>query len=140
MKVAVILPVYNGQKTLSGTLESLLSQTYDNFELLVCIDGSTDNTLQIIKEFENKFKKVAILINEKNLGLGPTMNRLVAQTQSDYIAIAEQDDFYYPERLALQVAILDKNNAVGLVSGIADFWDGEKIVSQFPGIFANGQQ
>ena len=140
MKVAVILPVYNGQKTLSGTLESLLSQTYDNFELLVCIDGSTDNSLQIIKEFENKFKKVAILINEKNLGLGPTMNRLVAQTQSDYIAIAEQDDFYYPERLALQVAILDKNNAVGLVSGIADFWDGEKIVSQFPGILANGQQ
>ncbi len=138
-KVSVILPVYNGEKTLVQTLESLIQQTFQDFELIVCIDGSKDNSLQIINDLKDKFKKVTILNNEKNLGLGPTMNRLVANCSGEYIAVAEQDDFYYPDRLQLQVAVLDSNPAIGLVSGIADFWDGEKITFRFPCILVNGE-
>ncbi|WP_394758872.1 glycosyltransferase family 2 protein [Flavobacterium sp.] len=139
-KVSVILPIYNGEKTLARTLESLFTQTYQDFELVVCIDGGRDSSLQIVNECIPKFKKVIILINEKNLGLGPTMNRLVSNCNGEYIAVAEQDDFYYPERLKLQVGLLDDKPEIGLVSGIADFWDGKKITFRFPGILVNNKQ
>ncbi|WP_300565225.1 glycosyltransferase [Flavobacterium sp.] len=139
-KVSVILPIYNGEKTLAATLESLLQQTYQDFELIACIDGSNDGSLQIVNDFKDKFKKTTILINEKNLGLGPTMNRLTVNTEGDYIAVAEQDDIYYPNRLKKQVEVLDSNPDIGLVSGIADFWDGKQVGFRFPGILVNGKQ
>lgn len=139
-KVSVILPIYNGEKTLARTLDSLVNQTFQDFELIACIDGSKDNCNNILKEYESKFKKITVLINEVNLGLGPTMNRLVAHSNGEYIAVAEQDDVYYPDRLKKQVEVLDSNLDIGLVSGIADFWDGDKIAFRFPGILVNGKQ
>lgn len=139
-RVSIILPVFNGEKTLARTLLSLVNQTYQDFELVVCIDGSNDGSLYIINNFKHKFKKTTILNNERNLGLGPTMNRLIANANGEYIAVAEQDDFYYDYRLKLQVDLLDANPNIGLVSGIADFWDGNKITFQFPGILVNGNQ
>lgn len=139
-KVSIILPIYNGEKTLAKTLESLLHQTFQDFELVVCIDGSKDGSLQIIDSFKDKFKKTTILINDENLGLGPTMNKLLYHTHGEYIAVAEQDDIYYENRLKKQVEVLDSNPDIGLVSGIADFWDGAKIGFKFPGILVNGGQ
>jgi glycosyltransferase involved in cell wall biosynthesis len=140
MKLSVILPVYNGEKTLAQTLESLYNQSYKDFELIACVDGSTDNSLTILKAYQNKFNSFVILINEKNLGLGLTMNRLVSNCQGDYIAVAEQDDYYYPDRFSLQINILNENKNIGMVSGIADFWNGENINFRFPGILVNGGQ
>ena len=140
MKVSVILPIYNGEKTLKTTLESLVEQTFQDFELVACIDGTNDGSEEILKSYQDSFIKMLILKNERNLGLGPTMNRLVANTQGEYIAVAEQDDYYYPNRLQLQVDILDSKKDIGLVSGIAEFWDGEKVSSKFPGILVAGNQ
>lgn len=139
-KLSLILPIYNGEKTLAKTLDSLLNQTYKSFELIACIDGSTDRSLEILQSYSNRFNSLRIIINVKNLGLGPTMNRLVYNSNSEYIAVAEQDDWYYPERLQKQLEILDTMPNVGLVSGIADFWDGSKITFRFPGILVNGNQ
>src|SRR5690554_1498996 len=140
MRVSVILPIYNGEKTLKETLESLVSQTYQDFELVACIDGTHDRSRDILESFRDRFSKLTLLQNESNLGLGPTMNRLVAHTSGEYIAVAEQDDYYYPDRLQLQVALLDSKDEVGLVSGIAEFWNGEKVTSKFPGILVHGHQ
>ena len=140
MKVSVILPIYNGEKTLEETLESLLEQSYHNFELVACIDGTEDNSEAILESYREHFSKLIILKNEKNLGLGPTMNRLVANCEGEYIAVAEQDDYYYPNRLQLQVDLLNSQEDVGLVSGIAEFWDGNKVTSKFPGILVHGGQ
>ncbi|GAA4290559.1 glycosyltransferase family 2 protein [Aestuariibaculum suncheonense] len=140
MKVSVILPVYNGAGTLKETLDSLVNQTYQDFELLACIDGTKDASKDILEQYRNRFKVLRILENTTNRGLGPTMNRLVTETQGEYLAIAEQDDYYYPERLALQVAVLDKQPKVGMVSGIAEFWDGERVTMQFPGLLVHGGQ
>lgn len=140
MKVSVILPIYNGEKTLKATLESLANQTFKDIELVACIDGTSDNSEKILKTYQASFQNMLILKNEKNLGLGPTMNRLVANTQGEYIALAEQDDYYYPNRLQLQVDLLDSKSDVGLVSGIAEFWDGEKVSSKFPGMLVAGKQ
>src|SRR5690554_5507935 len=140
MKLSVILPIYNGEKTLVRTLDSLLAQSFQDFELIACIDGTKDNSQKILESYSNKFKSLQILTNHKNLGLGANMNRLVAHTNGEYIAVAEQDDVYYPERFALQIEVLDNNPDIGMVSGIADFWNGEKITMRFPGMLVNGQK
>lgn len=140
MKISILLPIYKGEKTIARTLESLLAQTYKDFELVICIDGSNDGSLEIVKSYSNKFPEIIILRNEKNLGLGPTMNKLVYHASGDLIAIAEQDDFYYDYRLHEQLAIFKKHPEVGMVSGIADFYDGEKINFKFPGILVEGRQ
>lgn len=140
IKVSVILPIYNGANTLAYALESIVNQSFKDFELIACIDGSEDDSEEILRSFKQKFKHLVILKNEKNLGLGPTMNKLVSEAKGEYIAVAEQDDFYYPERLEAQVKILDNDISIGLVSGIAEFWDGEKITGRFPGILVNQKQ
>lgn len=139
-KVSVILPVYNGEKTIQKTLDSLKNQTYKDFELVCCIDGSNDASIEIIESNRADFQSLSILKNDKNLGLGSTMNRLVSNTLGEYIAIAEQDDFYYKDRLKLQVDVLNNKHDVGLVSGIADFWNGDKITFRFPGLLVNNEQ
>ncbi|HEX9827185.1 MAG TPA: glycosyltransferase family 2 protein [Flavobacteriaceae bacterium] len=140
IQVSVILPIYNGAKTLSNTLDSLVAQTYSDFEVIACIDGSADDSEPILGQYALKFKKLTILKNSINRGLGPTMNRLLHHAKGDYMAIAEQDDYYYPERLQLQVELLDNDQSIGLVSGIAEFWDGERISTKFPGILVHGKQ
>lgn len=140
MKLSVILPIYNGEKTIARTLESLANQTFKDFELVVCIDGSYDKSIDIVKSYSTIFPKLVILQNKINLGLGPTMNKLVANSNGSLIAIAEQDDFYYDYRLKEQVSIFDKMPEIGMVSGIADFYNGEKISFRFPGILISGKQ
>ncbi|RCW36722.1 glycosyltransferase [Marinilabilia salmonicolor] len=139
--VSIILPVFNGEKTLRNTVESLLTQSFVDFELLICIDGSSDGSEKILNEFEDK--RLKIFKNEKNLGLARTLNRLMSEISSkcDYVAMAEQDDWYYPERLALQVGFLDKSPGVGMVSGLAEHWNGDDDkVTLFPGILKNNGQ
>lgn len=140
IQVSVILPIYNGAKTLSNTLDSLLAQTYSGFEVIACIDGTTDDSEHILNMYALKFKKLTILKNEVNRGLGPTMNRLVFHAQGNYIAVAEQDDYYYPDRLKLQVELLDNDQDIGLVSGIAEFCNGDLVHGKFPGILVHGNQ
>ncbi len=140
MKVSVILPVFNGEKTLEATLKSLAAQTFQDFELVACIDGTNDGSEDILNSYQDAYPKLTILKNEINLGLGPTMNRLVSNAKGEYIAIAEQDDYYYPNRLQLQVDLLDAKSDIGLVSGISEFWDGEKVTSNFPGLLVHGGQ
>jgi glycosyltransferase involved in cell wall biosynthesis len=139
VEVSVIIPIYNGEKTLERTLESLVGQSYQNFEVITCIDGTSDGSERIIKKFETKFKSLTILKNETNRGLGSTMNRLVFATKGEFIAVAEQDDYYYPNRLKNQVEVLRKHSDVGMVSGIAEFYTGTSI-TKFPGILVNGKQ
>ena len=140
ISVSIILPVYNGAQTLSITLESLLAQTFEDFELIACIDGGNDDSEAILSQYSKRFKKLTILKNDENKGLGPTLNRLVFHSKGDYIAIAEQDDYYYPERLEQQVKILNSDQTIGLVSGIAEFWNGNDVSTLFPGILVNGNQ
>lgn len=137
--VTIILPVYNGERTLRDTLDSLLAQTYSHFELLIGIDGSNDGSKAIAESFNDK--RIKILENEVNLGLGPNVNKLIsfADPQSEFIAMAEQDDVYVSKRLEWQIEVMEKHPKVGLVSGIAEFVsDANSIL--FPGLLVNGGQ
>lgn len=137
--VSILLPVYNGEKTLENTIKSLLLQTYKNFELLIALDGCTDRSEAIVASIVDE--RIRLFKFNTNRGLGPTLNRLMYHVAEDshFIALAEQDDYYYTERIEKQVKFLKDNAAYGLVSGIAEFWNG-KTCTKFPGLLVHGGQ
>ena len=117
--VSVIMPVYNAERYLSEAVESILSQTFADFELITIEDCSTDGSRAILKSFAEKDKRVLVLENESNLGVTPTLNRGLANAHGELIARMDADDISLPERLEKQVAFLEANPEVGLVSGDA---------------------
>ncbi len=139
--ISIILPIYNGEQTIKETVKSLLNQSFNNFELLACIDGTNDRSEEILYSFNDP--RIRVIKNVHNLGLAGTLNRLMhhVSSESKYIAMAEQDDWYYPERLKKQFIFLENNHEYGLVSGIAEHFSGDiDNIKLFPGILANGGQ
>jgi glycosyltransferase involved in cell wall biosynthesis len=138
--ISILLPVYNGEKTIVSTLKSLLNQSYTNFEILIGVDGSTDNSELEIKKIVDT--RIRLFVSKANRGLGPNLNFLLykASKGSKYIAMAEQDDIYVSDRLLWQMEFLDANSTCGMVSGIAEHFDGDKFTMSFPGLLLNGFQ
>ncbi|MBJ6367896.1 glycosyltransferase family 2 protein [Snuella sedimenti] len=136
--VSILLPVYNGECTLKATLESLLAQTHGHFELLIGIDGTQDDSKVIAEAFRDK--RIRIIEHPVNLGLANNLNALMGYIAPEaiYIAMAEQDDVYVPERLQWQLEVMRQHPKVGLVSGIAEFVS-DTQAKQFPGILVYGQ-
>lgn len=108
-RVSYILCVFNGEKTLRETLESLLSQKDVVLEIIAVNDGSTDGSLQILREYASKDNRIR-LINQPNLGLAIARNNGISLAQGDFIASASQDDVYLPEKTGDQVDFLEKHN------------------------------
>lgn len=106
-KISVILPVYNGEKYIKKAIESVLSQTLTDFQLIIVNDGSTDGTLDIINEFrDNRIT----LINQKNLGPGASRNRAFQKVTSEYVMFLDADDWYCKEALEIAYNQAKANN------------------------------
>jgi glycosyltransferase involved in cell wall biosynthesis len=110
--ITVVLPVHNGQRFIRWAIESLMSQTFGDFELLVVDDGSTDESAQIVRSFTDSRIR---LIGTKNLGLAAALNRGIAEARGKLVAIANDDDLNYPIRLERQLAFLRERPGVGMV-------------------------
>ncbi|MBD2362807.1 glycosyltransferase [Anabaena minutissima FACHB-250] len=111
-KVSVIIPAYNAMQYLPETVDSVLQQTFSDFEVLIIDDGSSDN----IKEWKSELTdERVILISQANQGLAGARNMGIACAQGDYIAFLDADDLWGPTKLEKQVQCLDRNPAVGLV-------------------------
>src|SRR5262245_55227910 len=106
-KVTVVIPVYNREKYVAAAIESILAQTFSNFELLVIDDGSTDGSREVIQSFRDLH--VHLVCNETNLGIPRTRNRGIQRAHGEYLAFLDSDDWAYPERLGKQVAFLDSH-------------------------------
>ncbi len=113
-KVTVLMPVYNGEKYLRDAVLSILNQTFKDFEFLIINDGSTDNSLAILKTFQDS--RVRVVNNDMNLQLPATLNKGLELARGTYIARMDCDDISLPERLARQVECLDANPDFGLCS------------------------
>lgn len=114
-KVSVIIPNYNHACFLDKRIQSILDQTYQNFEIILMDDSSTDNSLEIINSYALHPKVSNIIINEKNSGSTfKQWNKGILQAKGEYIWIAESDDFAEPEFLQSLVDKLDQNPSVGL--------------------------
>lgn len=114
IKVSVTMPAYNAFRFIREAIESVLSQDYDKFELLVVDDGSTDNTFNIIREYKNH-PKVRIYRNKKNLGVGAARNRLVHLSRGQYITPCDADDIMLPGNLKTLSRFLDSHPDIGVV-------------------------
>ena len=113
--ISVIMSVYNGEKYLKESLESILRQTFTDFEFLIIDDSSTDKTLQILQQYQNKDKRVRIFTNQENLGLTKSLNILLRKTRGKYIARMDADDISLPDRLLKQYLFLEEHKDIFLV-------------------------
>jgi hypothetical protein len=111
-EVSVIMPVYNAQEYLSQAIESILSQTFTNFEFIIIDDGSTDNSLNIIKTYDDP--RIVLIRNETNLKLINSLNKGISVARGKYIARMDADDISLPERLARQVEFMDQHPNIGV--------------------------
>lgn len=115
-KVSILMGVYNCEKTLAEAIDSILWQTFRDWELVICDDGSSDNTLSLIKSYARRDSRIRIMANSTNLGLAPTLDRCASIAQGIYYARMDGDDISEPNRLEKLTRTLDQNPDVALVS------------------------
>lgn len=126
-KISVILSVYNGEKYLKEAVESILNQTFSDFEFIIVNDGSTDDTEKILDEFNDR--RIVRLNNDKNMGLVKSLNKGLAAAQGKFIARMDADDISKPERFEKQIKFLEKNSKIGVLGTAMEQIDakGKKI-------------
>lgn len=121
-QISVLLPVYNAQRYLAVAVQSILAQTFARFELIAVDDGSSDDSLAILRKFAARDERVRI-ITRPNTGIVGALNDAIAAARAPYLARMDADDFAWPERFALQYSYLTAHpNCVGLGSAV-DFMD-----------------
>ena len=122
-KISVCMPVYNGSAYIAFAIQSVLSQTYKDFQLIVCDNCSTDNTEEIVRNFKDP--RITYERNARNLGLVGNANRCLELAEGEYVYIFHHDDIMFPENLELKARILDEHPKVGLVHSDALLIDQE---------------
>lgn len=110
-KVDILLATYNGEKYLKEQLDSILKQTYTNFNLIISDDCSTDGTIDILKEYEKQDERITVYLQEKNLGYVKNFEFLLERVQSSYYALSDQDDVWLPEKIEKSIAKLNEDKA-----------------------------
>ena len=125
--VSVLMPNYNCEKYISEAIESILKQTYKNFEFIIIDDFSTDNSWKIIKKYSKKDKRIKCFRNEKNLQIVKTLNFGLTKCIGKYIARMDSDDISLKNRLKVQVEFLERNKKfVGCGTNLEMFWNKKK--------------
>jgi len=114
-KVSVILPTYNRAQHIVSTLNSVVEQTYDNFEIIVVDDGSTDNTYDIIAGFKKQSPYPVIYKYQNNKGPAAARNVGIKAASGEYIAFIDSDDIWHKDKIVKQLAIFRKNNNISMV-------------------------
>ena len=104
--VSIITPVYNGEDFLDRSIKSVLSQTHQNWELLLIDDGSEDDSARIIERYLED-DRIKFLKNDSNSGISATRNKGINNSSGEYIALLDQDDEWFPDKLQKQVKALN---------------------------------
>ncbi len=116
-KVSIIMPCYNAEKYIEKAVQSVLDQTYRNFELIIIDDDSTDKTWEIIKQYAKKdFRVICTRKTENEKGISKSMNKGIEMARGKYITRMDSDDIIIPEKIFRQVQFLDKNEEYGVCS------------------------
>lgn len=109
--VSVVIATYNRASILGKAIESVLCQTYDSYEIIIVDDGSTDDTLSVVSKYESSRIKY---VYQENNGRSSARNRALSLIQGEYVAFLDSDDMYFPQKLELQVELLENNPAFGM--------------------------
>lgn len=117
--ISIIVPVYNVKKYIKETMDCVLAQTYENWELLLVEDGSTDGTVDVIKEYigERGEKRIRLICQPSNMGAARARNRGLAEAKGRYIAYLDSDDLWVPEKLERELAFMQEKDAAFVFTG-----------------------
>jgi glycosyltransferase involved in cell wall biosynthesis len=119
--ITVFMPVYNGERFIRDAIASILQQSFEDFELLIINDASTDRTVKIVETYTDP--RIKLIHNETNLSVCPTRNRGLDLARGKYIACLDSDDISFPTRLEKQKIFLDDNQNIALVGSWAEIID-----------------
>jgi glycosyltransferase involved in cell wall biosynthesis len=114
--VSVLIPSYNHEKYLSETIESVLDQSFKDFELIILDDFSRDNSRAIIENYQRKDKRIKAYFHKKNMGMASTINDLLSKASGKYVAYLDSDDLWDKLKLERQLAVLEKNDSLVVYS------------------------
>ena len=129
-KISVIMAAYNCEKTVEKAIDSILAQTYENWVMIICDDGSTDGTLEILNRYAGMYpEKFVIIQNEKNSKLPYSLNHCLKYVQTELVARMDADDWSTPDRFEKQVYFLKAHPEYDLVSTGVTVHDGEEPIA-----------
>lgn len=129
-KISVIMACYNCGKTVRKSIDSILAQTYTNWVMICCDDGSTDDTWQILNEYKEKYPSKFVLIqNDGNKKLPYSLNHCLEYVETEFVARMDADDWSLPERFEIEVRFLKEHPEYDLVSTGVTVFDGEKKIA-----------
>jgi len=126
-KISVILPVYNAEKYIAEAINSILAQSYQNFEFIILNDGSTDSSLAVINHYQNN--PLVTIVTHKNKGLIATLNKGITLAKGEYIARMDADDIAHPERFKKQLALFEVNTELGVCSSSTENFGAETDIT-----------
>lgn len=116
-KVSIIMGIYNCEKTLTDTIDSIINQSYDNWELIMCDDGSIDKTIKIAKKYSDKENKIKLIVHENNYGLAKSLNDCLKWATGDFIMRHDSDDLMVRDRIEKQVSYMNRYKCDACGSG-----------------------
>ena len=123
-RISVIMGIYNCASTLAEALDSLLAQTYQGFKVIMCDDGSSDNTVEVAQSYVNRYPdKFIIAKNGHNMGLNFTLNHCLEYVDTEYVARMDGDDISLPQRFEKEIAFLDEHPEIAIVSTPMIYFD-----------------
>ena len=133
VKVSIIMGVYNckDKSLLKNSVQSIINQTYTDWEFIICNDGSTDDTLNYLYEIEKLDNRIKVVSYKENKGLSYALNYSLKMASGEYIARQDDDDVSKPERLKKQVQFLDENREYAIVGTCADVFDNNGIWGEY---------
>lgn len=120
IKISALMTVHNGEKYISESIESILDQTFEHYELIIVDDASTDNTLNIIKKYNDS--RIKIIELKRNVGVGAAIVEGLKYTTCQYIAKVDADDIYHKERFSKQLLFLESNPSISLIDSKIEYF------------------
>ena len=139
-KVSIIMGAFRAVGTMTPAMESILAQTYSDWELWICDDGSGGDTYRELLQWKEKDARIHVLQNEKNRGLAQTLNLCLEQADGRYIMRLDTDDKALPSRMATQVAFLEAHSEYAMVGSALEMFDedgvwGKRVLPESPDLF-----
>ena len=119
------MPVHNGEKYVVDAIESILDQTFGDFEFIIIDDASQDNSLAILKEYALRDERIRVIENKHNQGISVSLNKGIAIARGEYIARMDADDISLPERFAVQTSFMDANPDIGVCGTYVEYIGGD---------------
>ena len=122
--------IYNCAPTLVEALDSLYAQTYKDFKIILCEDGSSDNTYEVARQYADSHDNIVLIRNDKNMGLNYTLNRCLELVDTEYVARMDGDDISLPTRFEKEIDFLDKHPEYAFVSTPMIYFDENGIFKE----------